>query len=146
MGVFKSYDIRGIFGKEWDGSTARSIGEHLPGLLEARRIGVGRDVRLSSDEVFRELASGITSAGCDVADIGLCDTPAVYFATAFYDLDGSVMVTASHNPPEYNGMKVSGKEAVPRRLRHGTRESGADGLPGAPASPGARKTGIRAPA
>ena len=113
MSIFKSYDIRGIYGKEWDDSTARAIGEHLPGLLGARRIGVGRDVRLSSAEVFRELTSGITSAGCDVADIGLCDTPAVYFATAFYHLDGSVMVTASHNPPEYNGMKVSGKEAVP---------------------------------
>ncbi|HVO38670.1 MAG TPA: phosphomannomutase/phosphoglucomutase [Spirochaetia bacterium] len=112
MSVFKSYDIRGVFGKEWDGATARAIGQLLPGLLRARRIGVGRDVRLSSEEVFRELSAGITSVGCDVADLGLCDTPAVYFSTAFYKLDGSVMVTASHNPPEYNGMKVSGREAA----------------------------------
>ncbi len=70
-------------------------------------------MRLSSEEIFRELTRGITEAGCDVADIGLCDTPAVYFATAHYDMDGSVMITASHNPPEYNGLKVSRRSAVP---------------------------------
>jgi phosphomannomutase len=113
MGIFKSYDIRGIFDREWNGETARAIGRHLPGLLEARRIAVGRDVRLSSEEVFRELTRGITEAGCDVADIGLCDTPAVYFSTAHFDMDGSVMITASHNPPEYNGLKVSRRSAVP---------------------------------
>ncbi len=74
---------------------------------------MGRDVRLSSEEIFSALTRGLTEAGCDVEDIGLCDTPAVYFATAFYGLDGSVMITASHNPPEYNGMKVSRREAVP---------------------------------
>jgi phosphomannomutase len=113
MSVFKSYDIRGIFGKEWDAATAYRIGLRLPALLSAKRIGVGRDVRLSSREIFDNLAGGITEAGADVEDIGLCDTPAVYFATAFYGLDGSVMITASHNPPEYNGMKVSRREAVP---------------------------------
>ena len=113
MDIFKSYDIRGIYGKEWDGATARRIGLRLPGLLGAKRIGIGRDVRLSSGEIFQQLSRGLCEAGCDVADIGLCDTPAVYFATAFYGLDGSVMITASHNPPEYNGMKVSRKEAIP---------------------------------
>lgn len=112
MGVFKSYDIRGVFGTEWDGATARAIGEHLPGLLHAKTIGVGRDVRLSSEEIFQELTAGITSVGCDVVDIGPCDTPALYFATAFYHFDGSVMITASHNPPQYNGMKVSAKNVV----------------------------------
>ncbi len=113
VGIFKSYDIRGVYGKEWDAGTAYAIGLHLPALLGARRIGIGRDVRLSSEEIFAEVARGICDAGCDVADIGLCDTPAVYFATAFYALDGSIMITASHNPPEYNGMKVSRREAVP---------------------------------
>ncbi|MGA2639391.1 MAG: phosphomannomutase/phosphoglucomutase [Spirochaetia bacterium] len=113
MGIFKSYDIRGIYDQEWNAATARGIGRHLPGLLEARRIAVGRDVRLSSEEIFRELTGGIMEAGCDVADIGLCDTPAVYFATAHFDMDGSVMITASHNPPEYNGLKVSRRSAVP---------------------------------
>jgi phosphomannomutase len=113
MGIFKSYDIRGVFGRDWNGATARSIGAHLPSLLSAGRIAVGRDVRLSSEEVFRELTRGITEAGCNVVDIGLCDTPAVYFATAFYGMEGSVMITASHNPPEYNGLKVSRAMAVP---------------------------------
>jgi len=113
MGIFKSYDIRGVFNREWTGATAHDIGMHLPSLLEARRIAVGRDVRLSSEEVFGELTRGVTEAGCEVADIGLCDTPAVYFATAHYGMDGSVMITASHNPPEYNGLKVSRRMAVP---------------------------------
>ena len=121
MGIFKSYDIRGVFGTEWNGATAHAIGRHLPGLLgastgqggAARRLIVGRDARLSSEEVFRELARGLTESGCDVSDIGRCDTPAVYFSTAFFHADGSVMVTASHNPPEYNGLKVSRAMAVP---------------------------------
>jgi len=113
MSVFKSYDIRGIFGREWDGATAHAIGRHLPALLNARKLVVGRDVRLSSDDIFRELTGGMLLAGCDVLDVGLCDTPAVYFATAFYGVDGSVMITASHNPPEYNGLKVSRRSAVP---------------------------------
>ncbi|MGO9310323.1 MAG: phosphomannomutase/phosphoglucomutase [Spirochaetia bacterium] len=113
MGIFKSYDIRGIYDREWNAATARAIGRHLPDLLQARRIAVGRDVRLSSGEIFRELTRGITEAGCDVEDIGLSDTPAVYFATAHDDMDGSVMITASHNPPEYNGLKVSRRSAVP---------------------------------
>ncbi len=113
MGIFKSYDIRGVFGREWTGDTAYAIGRCLPGLLEARSIGVGRDVRTSSPEVFAALTRGILEAGSDVVDVGLCDTPAVYFATARYALEGSVMITASHNPPEYNGLKVSRRWAVP---------------------------------
>ena len=113
MGIFKSYDIRGVYGKEWDKGTAYSIGIALARYLKAREIAVGRDARLSSVEIFGALAAGITDAGCSVADIGLCDTPAVYFATAFYGLDGGVMITASHNPAEYNGLKVSARASVP---------------------------------
>ncbi len=113
MGIFKSYDIRGVFGSEWTGDTAYAVGRCLPGLLAARSIGVGRDVRTSSPEIFQMLTAGIIEAGCDVVDIGLCDTPAVYFSTAHYAFDGSVMITASHNPPEYNGLKVSRRWAVP---------------------------------
>lgn len=140
MGIFKSYDIRGVFNDEWDGAVAHRIGAHLPALLDARRIIVGRDARLSSAEVHRELLRGLTEAGCDVSDIGLCDTPAVYFSTAHFDADGSVMITASHNPPEYNGLKVSRRLAVPvgydtglaeleRRVSSGT-------LPPRPGAPG----------
>jgi phosphomannomutase len=113
MGIFKSYDIRGVWGGDWDARTARAIGRSLPGLLEAREICVGRDARLSSDEVFEAFAGGVREAGCGVADIGRCDTPAVYFATARYGFDAGVMITASHNPAEYNGLKISGREAVP---------------------------------
>jgi phosphomannomutase len=113
MGIFKSYDIRGVYGTEWNAATARAIGRRLPALLGARRIAVGRDARLSSEEIFSELTRGIQEAGSDVFDVGLCDTPAVYFATAHYDMDGSVMITASHNPAQYNGLKVSRRLAVP---------------------------------
>lgn len=113
MGVFKSYDIRGIWGQEWDARTAWRIGRHLPALLAAREIAVGRDARLSSEELFAHFTRGLREAGCAVADLGLCTTPTVYFATARYGLDGGVMITASHNPPEYNGLKISAAQAVP---------------------------------
>ena len=94
VGIFKSYDIRGVYGQEWDAAMAYRIGIRLPALLGAQRMGVGRDARLSSEEIFGALCRGIADAGCGVQDIGLCDTPAVYFATAFYGMDGSVMITA----------------------------------------------------
>jgi phosphomannomutase len=113
MSIFKSYDIRGIYNEEWDRDTVYRIGFFLPSLLKAETILVGRDARLSSDEVFNALSEGITDSGCKVIDAGLCTTPAVYFATAFYEIPGSVMITASHNPKEYNGLKISGRNAVP---------------------------------
>ena len=106
MGVFNSNDIRGVFNKEWDADTAYSIGVVLGSVIDAEKIVVGRDSRTTSQTVFDSLTKGITSAGKDVYDIGLCDTPAVYFAVVNYKLDGGVMITASHNPPEYNGMKI----------------------------------------
>ena len=122
MSIFKSYDIRGVYGREWDADTAYAIGRHLPALLGAHHIAVGRDVRLSTEEVFRSLTRGVTESGSDVSDIGLCDTPAVYFATAFYGMQGSVMITASHNPPEYNGLKISRSLAVPVGYETGLAE------------------------
>ncbi|MBN1834203.1 MAG: phosphomannomutase/phosphoglucomutase [Spirochaetales bacterium] len=113
MSVFKSYDVRGVYGTEWDRETALKIGFFLPALLETDRILVGRDARRSSPEVFEALSRGIVSAGCRVVDIGLSTTPAVYFATARFGFGGSVMITASHNPPEYNGLKISRAQAVP---------------------------------
>ena len=113
MSIFKSNDIRGIYPGELSEETAEKIGFCLPEFLGAKRIVVGRDGRNSSDVLFRSLSQGINKGGADVYDIGYCDTPALYFATAKYGFEGSVMITASHNPPEYNGMKVSGREAVP---------------------------------
>jgi len=113
MGVFKSYDIRGIYNREWDKVLAYRIGFFLPTLLETRGILVGRDARESSGEIFEALSRGMMDAGCDVTDIGLCSTPSVYFATAHYNYGGSVMITASHNPSEYNGLKISRAQAIP---------------------------------
>ena len=113
MGVFNSNDIRGVFNKEWDAETAYRIGLVLGSVIEADKIVVGRDSRTTSETVFDSLTKGITSSGKDVYNIGLCDTPAVYFAVVNYKLDGGVMITASHNPPEYNGMKIVRSEAKP---------------------------------
>ncbi len=113
MGIFKSYDIRGIYNKDWNSQIAYRIGFFLPRLLNAKNIIVGRDARISSPEIFENLTRGITDAGCNAINIGLCSTPACYFATAFYKADGSVMITASHNPKEYNGLKISREMAIP---------------------------------
>ena len=113
MGVFKSYDIRGIYNREWDKDLAYRIGFFLPTLLTTNRMLVGRDARESSMEIFEALSRGMRDAGCDVTDVGLCSTPSVYFATAHFDYGGSVMITASHNPPEYNGLKISRAQAIP---------------------------------
>jgi phosphomannomutase len=122
MSIFKSYDIRGIYGKDWDNQDAYRIGVQLPALLGADNILIGRDARESSEEIFAALSRGILEAGCDVTDIGLCDTPAVYFATARYGFGGSVMITASHNPAQYNGLKISRHQAVPVGYESGLAE------------------------
>lgn len=109
MGVFNANDIRGVFGKEWDLDTAYRIGTFLPEVLGAKDIVVGRDSRLTSDLIFEKLARGINDAGADVIDIGMCDTPAMYFTVGKYSYGGGAMITASHNPPEYNGVKIVGK-------------------------------------
>ncbi len=106
MGVFNANDIRGVFEKEWDLSTAYSIGYNLPEVLASDVIVVGRDSRVSSGQIFDHLCAGINDAGADVVDIGLCDTPAMYFTVGRYGYGAGAMITASHNPPEYNGIKI----------------------------------------
>lgn len=113
MGVFKAYDIRGIYDKDFDKNDVYKIGFFLPHLLNSRKILIGRDVRTSSDEVFEYLCKGIIDAGVDVDDMGLATTPMVYYCTARYNYDASVQITASHNPKEYNGLKISKKNALP---------------------------------
>ena len=122
MGVFNSNDIRGVFNKEWDADTAYRIGLVLGSVIGAEKIVVGRDSRTTSETVFNSLTEGITTSGRDVYDIGLCDTPAVYFAVVHYKLDGGVMITASHNPPEYNGMKIVKSESRPVGYSNGINE------------------------
>ncbi|MBQ9463187.1 MAG: phosphomannomutase/phosphoglucomutase, partial [Bacteroidales bacterium] len=106
MGAFHAYDIRGIYNVDFDKETAYKVGYFLPQLLNANKVLVGRDCRLSGQEIHDYLIAGITDAGADVDDIGYSSTPLVYFGTANYGYKASVQITASHNPPEYNGMKV----------------------------------------
>ncbi|MDD4102219.1 MAG: phosphomannomutase/phosphoglucomutase [Kiritimatiellae bacterium] len=113
MSFFKAYDMRGEFGRDFSLDTVYRIGRWLPSLLEARRMLVGRDARLTSEAVRDALVRGLTEAGCDVDDMGLATTPMVYFFTARDGYDASVQITASHNPASHNGMKVSRSEAVP---------------------------------
>lgn len=113
MGAFKAYDFRGIFGKDFDLETIYKFGFFLPALLHADKVLIGRDMRLTSDDMFHALARGITDAGADVYDMGLTTTPMVYYFTAKHGFEASVMITASHNPKEYNGLKVSRKDALP---------------------------------
>ena len=119
MGAFHAYDIRGIYNVDFDKDTAYKVGYFLPELLEADKVLVGRDARVSSDEIHEYLLKGITDAGADVYDVGLSTTPMVYFGTANYGFKASVQITASHNPAEYNGMKVSRENALPVGLATG---------------------------
>jgi len=119
MGAFHAYDIRGIYNVDFDKTTAYKVGYFLPELLKTGKVLVGRDCRTSSVEIHDYLIKGITEAGADVYDIGLSTTPMVYFGTANYGFKASVQITASHNPKEYNGMKVSCENALPVGLENG---------------------------
>jgi len=119
MGAFHAYDIRGVYGVDFDKETVYQVGYFLPELLGADKVLVGRDCRVSSDEIHEYLLKGITDAGADVYDIGLSTTPIVYFGTARYGFKASVQITASHNPAEYNGLKVSRENALPVGLATG---------------------------
>ena len=119
MGAFHAYDIRGIYGVDFDKETAYKVGYFIPELLGADKVVVGRDCRVSSEEIHDNLVKGICDAGADVYDLGLSSTPMVYFATANYGFKASVQITASHNPAQYNGMKVSRENALPVGLDTG---------------------------
>ena len=119
MGAFHAYDIRGIYNVDFDKETVYKIGYFIPQLLAADKVLVGRDCRVSSEEIHEYLLKGITDAGADVYDVGLSTTPMVYFGTANYGFKASVQITASHNPAEYNGLKVSKENALPVGLETG---------------------------
>src|SRR5580765_941615 len=111
--VFKAYDVRGIYRAELDEDGARAIGRAYVEEFSPGRIAVGRDMRLSSPSMARAVMEGAAAAGADVLDIGLVGTEMVYFAVGDGGLDGGVMVTASHNPKEYTGMKIVRAGALP---------------------------------
>ncbi len=117
---FKAYDIRGRLPDELNADIARRIGRAYAAFLQPRSVVVGRDVRLSSAELCTALAEGLCAGGADVTDIGLCGTEEIYFSTWHGGFDGGIVVTASHNPMDYNGMKL---------VRYGARPiSGDSGL------------------
>ncbi len=122
MKAFKSYDIRGVWGTELSEGLVYKTGNFLPQVLNAKRILIGRDLRNSSPQMRDALVKGLVDAGAEVYDIGISTTPMVYWATGKYDFDASVMITASHNPKEYNGLKVSAKDVKPIGYDNGLSE------------------------
>lgn len=113
MKAFKAYDIRGVWGSDLNEETAYRIGYFLPDVLPAKTFLVGRDMRLSSDIAFAQLTKGLNDRGVNVDSVGLSTTPLIYWTTARYGYEASVMITASHNPSNHNGFKISAKDAKP---------------------------------
>ncbi|HZX36017.1 MAG TPA: phosphomannomutase/phosphoglucomutase [Thermodesulfobacteriota bacterium] len=117
--LFRQYDIRGEFGKDLTTGFAKALGAGYAEFLFERlgkkelKVSIGRDVRLSSNALRNALIEGLAKSGIDCVDIGECPTPLQYFSLHSLNLDGGIMITGSHNPPEYNGFKVSvGKETI----------------------------------
>lgn len=113
LACFKAYDVRGRIGDTLDTEIAQDVGRAVAEVLGARCVVVGRDIRDSSPALCEALGAGLRAAGADVRDIGLCGTEEVYFATDHLDACAGVMVTASHNPIDYNGFKIVGRGARP---------------------------------
>src|SRR6478609_9336089 len=111
--IFKAYDIRGTYPDQVNEEGARAIGAAFVAYLKAKRIAVGRDMRLSSPALAQAFIEGATRQGADVVDYGMIATDMLYFAVARDKHDGGVQITASHNPKQYNGMKMVRREAFP---------------------------------
>jgi phosphomannomutase len=111
--IFKAYDVRGIYPTELNEDMARLIGRAFVAYLDARRIAVSRDMRVSSPGLAAAFIDGARAQGADVVDYGMCGTDMLYFAVVRDGLDGGAQITASHNPKDYNGMKMVRREAFP---------------------------------
>ncbi len=122
MPLFKAYDVRGIVPDELDAAKAHAIGRAVADFLGAGPVAVGRDARAHSPELAAALTRGIRDEGLDVIDVGLVATPMLYFAVEHLGAAAGVMVTASHNPAEYNGFKICRAHAVPVGEASGLRE------------------------
>ena len=119
-GIFKSYDIRGTVPEQLNPEVARLIGRAFVSEIKGEAVAVGRDMRVHSDALAEGLIAGLMESGCRVTDLGRVSTDALYFAVGHLGTDGGIMITASHNPPEYNGFKMCRSQAEPL--------SGADGI------------------
>ena len=111
--IFKAYDIRGTVPGQLNGDVAEAVGRAVATFLAPRTIAVGRDMRLSSDELTERVIRGLAMTGVNVIDVGRVSTDGLYFAVGHHGYDGGIMVTASHNPSEYNGFKICRAQAVP---------------------------------
>jgi len=144
LNSFKAYDVRGRIPDEINDDLAYKIGQAYAAFVKPRSVAVGRDIRLSSAQLLQALTRGLLDSGVDVVDIGLCGTEGVYFATAAERFDGGIMVTASHNPPDYNGMKFVREGSRPISADTGLKDMAAmirEGrLPAPAAKPGTRRT------
>src|SRR6185503_6278656 len=141
--AFKAYDVRGRMPDELNETMARDIGRAYAAFVKPKRVAVGYDIRLSSPALATALKAGLKEGGSDVLDIGLWGTEAVYFATFAEKLDGGIMVTASHNPPDYNGMKFVREQSRPISADTGLQQMRAlietGKLPGKAARPGSER-------
>lgn len=111
--IFRAYDVRGIYPEEINEDAAFRIGGALVRYLGAKNLVVGEDARISSPSLSKAVIGGITSAGCDITYLGICTTPLFYFSVNRLRADGGIMVTGSHMPPQYNGLKIVREESVP---------------------------------
>jgi len=112
-GIFKAYDIRGIYGKTINEDIVLKIGRAFATFLKCKKVVVGRDMRPHSEPIFKALCQGLTMHGADVIDLGLCSTPMSYYANGLLKADAGIMITASHNPGEWNGLKLARNLAIP---------------------------------
>jgi phosphomannomutase/phosphomannomutase/phosphoglucomutase len=142
--AFKAYDVRGRMPDEINESLARDIGRAYAAFVKPKRVAVGYDIRLSSPQLAAALKAGLKESGCDVLDIGLWGTEAVYYSTFAEELDGGIMVTASHNPPDYNGMKFVREESRPISADTGLKDMAAL-IEGGRLPPPAAKPGVERP-
>ncbi len=110
MGIFRAYDIRGVYPDEFDEKMALKVGKAYATHTRYDSVAVGCDARLSSPSIKAALIRGLVSSGVNVFDVGMVTTPMLYFSRVFFECDGALMVTASHNPPEYNGVKMCKEE------------------------------------
>ncbi|HCN4701865.1 TPA: phosphomannomutase CpsG, partial [Escherichia coli] len=122
LSCFKTYDIRGRINHDITTEIAWKIGKAFGLYTKARSVVVGGDCRLTSESLKIALANGLREAGVDVIDIGMVGTEEIYFATSYLKLDGGIEVTASHNPIDYNGMKIVGRDSKPISCESGLYE------------------------
>ena len=122
MSIYKENDIRGLYPGDWNKDIAYRIGTFLPKIIDGENIVIGRDGRESSTEILEFISKGLLEQGVTLTDIGIVDSPAVYFSIGNYNFDGGIMITASHNPVGYNGLKITGKGASPIEYTSGLKK------------------------